>query len=505
MRPVVASIDTPSSRLSKMLSDILRSFVEVDNEYDVKNSFIVKDMLCNMPIEDTERMVSFDIVSLFTNIPVNLALNTIEEQWNLISEKTNIPKDLFLRMLRFCLLDANYFVFQSKFYKQIFGMPMGNLLSTIIADITTKILLDSTRNNFGYTPKIFAKYVDDIFTIIPKNSIEKTLNALNSFHPRIQFTVELEANNRLPYLDMMILRNNHNKIETDWYQKSICSSRVLNFHSHHPLAQKLNTANNLVNRVLSLSSKKYHKKNQNIVKGILELNNYPAELVEGMLRSQVFKINNQINTKNSTVPYETKTENITLYKSMTYSKGLSEKIEKIIRTYTTHTKLAFTNRKTIGNLFTKLKDRTPSMKKTNVIYKIPCLGNEDLGESCEYSYVGQTKQYLDNRLKNHKYDLKKTPNPLIPRTALTDHFHTSNHYPNFSAVKILGTQPHFSKRLTLEALHIYSENTYNFKRDTENLVTMYCALIDDNKNKSNNKKRRINENINPYEKRQRLT
>ena len=115
-----------------------------------------------------------------------------------------------------------------------------------------------------------------------------------------------------------------------------------------------------------------------------------------------------------------------------------------------------------------------------MIYKIPCLGNGEPGYQCELSYVGQTKQHLGKRLTNHRNDLKKSCDPSMPKTALMDHFHTLDHYPDFNAVSILDTQPHYRKRLTTEALHIYTQNTYNKKRDTDDLSPIFCAVINDN-------------------------
>lgn len=147
LRPIVASINTPSSALSKKLSNMLKILL-VDDAYNIKNSFDFKTKVSGMIVDGEEMLVSYDIVSLFTNIPVYLAIDIIGEQWDRISETTNIPKKLFFKMLHFCLLDANYFIYNSVCYRQTHGMPMGNPLSTVIADIVTKV----TKNGIGESP-----------------------------------------------------------------------------------------------------------------------------------------------------------------------------------------------------------------------------------------------------------------------------------------------------------------------------------------------------------------
>lgn len=51
----------------------------------------------------------------------------------------------------------------------------------------------------------------------------------------------------------------------------------------------------------------------------------------------------------------------------------------------------------LSNNFSKLKSKTPTNKKSNLIYQIPCNNYEGV-------YIGQTSQYLENRIKSHKYD-----------------------------------------------------------------------------------------------------
>ena len=42
--------------------------------------------------------------------------------------------------------------------------------------------------------------------------------------------MEKEENGKLPYLDMLIIRDK-NKILTEWHTRDISSGRIINFHS----------------------------------------------------------------------------------------------------------------------------------------------------------------------------------------------------------------------------------------------------------------------------------
>ncbi|XP_071575957.1 uncharacterized protein [Temnothorax nylanderi] len=62
--------------------------------------------------------------------------------------------------------------------------------------------------------RIFHRYVDDVFTIVPKVAINALLEAFNSYHPRLHFTYEIEADNSLPFLDTIVIRDG-DKLITD--------------------------------------------------------------------------------------------------------------------------------------------------------------------------------------------------------------------------------------------------------------------------------------------------
>lgn len=157
---------------------------------------------------DEDVLVSFDVVSLFTNIPTMLASKIIMNKYDQIKVKTNIPKKKFQEILDFCLKDNNYFMFDNKLYTQTFGMPMGHPISPTIADIVMDGLLDNAiselKQLFNIDIKFICKYVDDIFAIIKRNDANIILDTLNKYHNKLQFTIEMEVNSKIPYLDVCI-------------------------------------------------------------------------------------------------------------------------------------------------------------------------------------------------------------------------------------------------------------------------------------------------------------
>ncbi|GBP17307.1 hypothetical protein EVAR_17795_1 [Eumeta japonica] len=69
----------------------------------------------------------------------------------------------------------------------------------------------------------------------------------------IQFIVELEVNNNLPYLDEMAGRAEAGSLITSWFSKPYSSNRILNYNSNQVLSQKLGVAQGFLNRAIRLS------------------------------------------------------------------------------------------------------------------------------------------------------------------------------------------------------------------------------------------------------------
>ena len=75
LRPIVSFINSLTYNLSKFLSRILSSLLV--NRYSVRNSKEFVDYVKNFTISENEILVSFDVVSLFTSVPVDKALGLV--------------------------------------------------------------------------------------------------------------------------------------------------------------------------------------------------------------------------------------------------------------------------------------------------------------------------------------------------------------------------------------------------------------------------------------------
>ena len=58
------------------------------------------------------------------------------------------------------------------------------------------------------------QYVDNTITFTKTGSAEYASSILNSFYPNIEFTYKIEVNSKLAFLDVLLLREGQNIINT---------------------------------------------------------------------------------------------------------------------------------------------------------------------------------------------------------------------------------------------------------------------------------------------------
>ncbi|XP_046869398.1 uncharacterized protein LOC124462049 [Drosophila willistoni] len=295
LRPICSSIGSPSYGLCKYIIQILRN-ITLDSKYNIKNTTEFKQRINNTYICNDEQLISFDVVSLFPSIPTDLALDTIRKKWTKIQEYTKIPKALFMEIVKFCIQENRYFTYKDQTFIQLKGMPMGSPASPVIADIVMENLLDTTMDKLTRPPRLLTKYVDDIFSIIHQDDIDKTLDTLNSFDRNIKFTMELEDNGKLAYLDSLVIRRG-NELKLKWYRKPTASGRIINFNSKHPKTMIINTARSCIQRMLNISDKIYHKETKMEIINILKDNDFPDNVIRTLFKKHKSTIDKTKNEK----------------------------------------------------------------------------------------------------------------------------------------------------------------------------------------------------------------
>ena len=96
-------------------------------------------------------MVSVDVVSFFTTVPISLALqiiNTINTKWSEIGRiHTTLDKGMFFEGQTLCLRN-NYFQYRGDTYSHVEDSALVSSLSPIVAEIVLDTLFDDIEARF---------------------------------------------------------------------------------------------------------------------------------------------------------------------------------------------------------------------------------------------------------------------------------------------------------------------------------------------------------------------
>ena len=131
-------------------------------------------------------------------------------------------------------LRSTYFKHEDQFYEQTNGTAMGSPLSPVVAGLFMKDFEQTALVTADREPKLWLRYVDDTFIIWPhgRTQLVTFLDHLNGLSEKIQFTMEIEEENQLPFLDVLV-RRNENTLTTSVFHKKTHTDRYLHFRSHH--------------------------------------------------------------------------------------------------------------------------------------------------------------------------------------------------------------------------------------------------------------------------------
>jgi hypothetical protein len=181
----MSATKTVAYGLSKMLKNRLQHMR--NTPYMVKNTSDSVKKIKQSKHAD-KKMVSFDVTSLFTNIPLAFTINLIldkiyptcflvckNESKSQLCQKCRRRID-FAALLRVATSET-HFIFDGKIYIQHNGVAMGAPLAPIIADIfmshLEQTLMDQLRQN-GVCE--WYRYVDDTFVLLESTAAVQNIS-----------------------------------------------------------------------------------------------------------------------------------------------------------------------------------------------------------------------------------------------------------------------------------------------------------------------------------------
>ena len=275
------------------------------------------------------------------------------------------------------IINRAHFKFDGKFY-EMDGLPMGCSLSPFLSDLFLHKLESLIHHsNFSNLLIHWSRYVDDICIIWAGSQIQlhEFVDYINNLHPRIKFTLEMEKNNQLNYLDLTLTRLDRN-ISISVFHKPTSKNIIIPYTSKHHLGHKLAAFYAFFNRLhnLPLNQTAFEKERIHIFDLGYEYG-YPNDIIDEVYR----KVKIRKLTATAYNQQSLRTENNKKYVSVSFmdNPGL---LHKIKNTYRKHKmELTYKNYNMANYLTNTHIDKLDILQQSGV-YQLKC-------KNCEAIYI----------------------------------------------------------------------------------------------------------------------
>ena len=198
MRPVLSMPGSVYHKIAEQVAEWLEAVPECKINSSTKD---VCDRLSKVKLENDEELVSFDVSSLYTNVPL---IESIETCTDLLfrdnMKKIPVQKSAFLELAKIASCDVIMSTHDG-YYKQIDGLAMGSPPAPHLANGWMSKFDGQIQGN----AKLFTRYMDDILRDIKRDEIDNKLAEINNLHPNLTFTIEKENDGKLPFLDIQLI------------------------------------------------------------------------------------------------------------------------------------------------------------------------------------------------------------------------------------------------------------------------------------------------------------
>jgi hypothetical protein len=168
----------------------------------LKETYDFVNKVSDLDVKVDNYMVSFDVESLFTNVPTRETIELILQLAYPNNDESflfhDLDKKAMRKLLIFCTQES-HFQFNGVYYDQIDGVAMGSPLGPLFANV---FMSEFERKHMAQLKELgvikWFRYVDDVFaTMSDKKQVNRVLDFLNKHHANLKFTTESETKNQL--------------------------------------------------------------------------------------------------------------------------------------------------------------------------------------------------------------------------------------------------------------------------------------------------------------------
>ena len=252
-RPLVSSIDSPTSKISEYVDFHLQPFTETIKSY-IKDTNHFLTELDKIPAAQSKEsyLVTLDVRSLYTNIPNEEGISVVK---NLLQRKQSKLTTVITAFL-WLILTLNNFIFNGTNFLQTSGVAMGTKCAVIYANLFMSHFEENHIYQLiaGKCP-FYKRFIDDIFLLWTGTFDELLIfvEEFNKLHPTIKFDAK-HSKTTVEFLDTRIYKSKDGKLQTTLHTKPTDRQSYLHNKSYHPKSCKRSIAYSQALRIKKICS-----------------------------------------------------------------------------------------------------------------------------------------------------------------------------------------------------------------------------------------------------------
>ena len=234
MRPIVSNAGSVLEGLSKWIDFHLQPYMKKSSTY-LRDSDELLKILSKIKPTRTQKLITFDVVALYTNVDYNEAKCSIEFQ---LSEDTTIPDKIKVKIMEGLdiIMKNNYFTFGNTQWRQKHGTAMGtpcapSYVNTYLSTLEEIYLKGKYNNNIT----LFKRFIDDGLLIWDDKNDSQSFYSFITDYERatgMKFTYDVQ-DIQVAFLDLWIIKESERYI-TRTHQKKMNLYLYLPANSAHP-------------------------------------------------------------------------------------------------------------------------------------------------------------------------------------------------------------------------------------------------------------------------------
>ena len=195
---------------------------------------------------------------LFTNVTLSETINILvdkaftNDEFNQTYD-LNLEKEELTHLLELATTNQ-LFQFDGQLYKQTDGVAMSSPLGPLMANVSMCHPEDKLARD-GLVTSLYKRYVDDTLARMSNSDAAADfLTTLNGLHPSLKFTMELPADNMIPFIGIEIIKNG-TEHEIRVYRKPTNTGLLSHSQSHVDKRSKTGLLKTMLHRAHNLSSR----------------------------------------------------------------------------------------------------------------------------------------------------------------------------------------------------------------------------------------------------------